>query len=572
MSQICGKCETDLHDELDCKACGQRHLRCENCGDAVMAFLSFCPTCSKLMEEPLPPVSDQAKTVKMARPDLSTVIAPMESFQATAPSAQDRKQESNDDEARVKAAEELLLLRSTEDLETRAVNMAPTPTDERPPLPKTLKQDLVDGTEAEAESRTKPEAVPASDSLQTIRDEVPEDLEAAVKTDMMQSTDEVKVGASTVAMPERVEEPDAQTELPKTVIHERPYVPPKAPEAGVHRYEGYLDPRDYVKIFQTCQDLIKRGYKLYGLFGRPESGKTLFLYALGEMLRGGQDDTVSGYELDGSWKNMIQDQKEALRLGRPAATERGLHIYHAHRQDGKSGSNHLAFLDISGEQFEQIQSWQEEVGAFFVNYLAHCSGYMIFLDIDEDIIDPFETVRARYQSRLSDRRIEEIIDLKKSQMENIKNFLAVAAAIPKVKKLKHLEVMRRLEGARARTNKLGKSTIAAPICLAVSKADRFRKMKFDGFPKIIPGGEGPYGDPWDLIQKLWPGHLKTILNNAPQLKISWLSSLGADWQPGEMPGAPMGMDTIFRHLITNPPPRWGLSTRRYRQIRSIFGL
>ena len=49
-----------------------------------------------------------------------------------------------------------------------------------------------------------------------------------------------------------------------------------------------IDAKDYEEILRTCTRETARGTRMFGLFGRPEAGKTSFIYSVGKLIQGGR--------------------------------------------------------------------------------------------------------------------------------------------------------------------------------------------------------------------------------------------------------------------------------------------
>jgi len=366
------------------------------------------------------------------------------------------------------------------------------------------------------------------------------------------------------------------------------------------------DKFDVVK--EKCQHYMKRRHKIYGLFGYAEAGKTSFLYSLRHQFEQGATG-FGGYLHQGDkWdelKNVVESQWGRIAKGTPRGK---IYPYSAISRDNK----HIVLLDISGENFEHISSWSDEMTDFVGTYLPYCSGYFILFDmsldlgfklntqslrrksVPEDILsglkkmerqvytseDNFmealkqaigEKGRDTYKSLIledADMKLKYISrsDLSKSanQMKKIAEFLSVAATTRKLKYIKDPgEKKKRMLDAQ---REIGKQKVDVPVALCLSKADLIEDYYFEEFGKKIPLNVRP----WDVVRECWPEHYNTLLGVAPHLKIEWLSSLGRNFKQNNQIGNPMGLKSVFDFVVMNPPPPWAMSARAYLRFLKPF--
>ena len=299
------------------------------------------------------------------------------------------------------------------------------------------------------------------------------------------------------------------------------------------------------EIIETCQRLHRQGYQMYGLFGRPSTGKSSMIYALRHHFTKG-DPGFGGYATEGeNWEHLAEDL-EAQWQSRQVPTSDRLHPYLALQPRG--GGKHIALLDIAGERFEGIQSWTDEIFEFFGLYLAYCQGFFILLELDDlaaaDQVG--HDARARMQS----------------QMARVVRFLAVAGQMERLKSTADVQAKR--AAAEAAVSGTGKVKVRVPVSLCLSKADLVGQMKFGPrLGKVIPGSHSPQSDPWNVLQAIWPEHTRTLLEMVPFLKVDWLSCLGTDFESERQFTGSIGLRSAFQHVVTDPPPRWSLSTANY---------
>lgn len=297
-------------------------------------------------------------------------------------------------------------------------------------------------------------------------------------------------------------------------------------------------------VLETCQRLVRQGYHMYGLFGRPSTGKSSLIYALRHHFIKG-DSGFGGYATEGqNWDHLAQDL-EAQWQDRQVPTSDKLHPYLAlHPRGGK----HIALLDIAGERFEGIQSWTDEIFEFFGLYLAYCKGFFILVELDDlaGAVQVGHDASARIQS----------------QMARIVRFLAVAGQLEKLSNV--ADVAAKRAAAEAAVSHTGKVKVKVPVALCLSKADTVAQMQFGpALGNVVPGSLAPQSDPWNVLQAVWPEHVATLLKMVPHLKVDWLSCLGTQFEAQRQFSGSIGLRSAFQHVVWKPPPKWSLSTDRY---------
>lgn len=307
------------------------------------------------------------------------------------------------------------------------------------------------------------------------------------------------------------------------------------------------------EVIQTCKRLVRQGYQLYGLFGRPSTGKSSLIYALRHHFTKG-DSGYGGYATEGdNWDHLAMDLEDQWQ-SRQVPTADKLHPYLAlHPRGGK----HIALLDIAGERFEGIQSWTDEIFEFFGLYLGFCKGFFILIELDDlaGAVQIGHDASARIQS----------------QMARIVRFLAVAAQLKKMSNVNDIQAKR--AAAADAVNQTGKMKVKVPVAICLSKADKVGSMQFGpALGKIVPGSLSPQSDPWNVLQAIWPEHMETLLNIVPHLKVDWLSCLGTHFEAERQFTGSIGLQGAFQHVITNPPPKWAPSTKNYLKYQKWLGL
>jgi len=301
------------------------------------------------------------------------------------------------------------------------------------------------------------------------------------------------------------------------------------------------------KILEKVQVIVDLGYEPYGLFGRPSTGKSCFVYALEQNFINGAEG-FGGYSTEGdSWGRLASGLEDHWATKKQVTTARGVDCYQA---TGRS-KKHIGILDIAGEHFEDVQSWTSDIFDFFGSYLTHCKGLFLLIEFDES------TVAAKSRGAAL---------LMRTQLQKITAFVRVAAAIMSgdIRSWEELESMR--DSQEEVSKKAVHSRLEIPVALCLSKADLVPGMNMTlKRGKVVPD-RGYYADPWNVVEEVWPEHLETLLTVVPHLKIEWLSCLGAD---REFVRA-SGLRSIFQHVVVNPPPKWAMSAKNLRKFRKWF--
>lgn len=363
-----------------------------------------------------------------------------------------------------------------------------------------------------------------------------------------------------------------------TVVH-TPIVPDTFVSSAVPE-PAPIDPTNYEQVLETCQELLKRRTDLYGLFGRPASGKTCFVYGLGNLLKGrhGEVKAVGNFSLDHQWEELIRYQEDLFQAGIQRPTGGGLHFYGAKAIGLRK--RHFSLVDIPGEKFEQIQQWTRDITDFFLTYLTHCKGFFLFLELDPDTASESSSMvlerRARKKGTpLDPEETRSAVDawrLKRDQMNQMVRFLSVAATVPKISTKQDFETQRSTLSHAMREEKFGSKRVQVPVVLCVSKADLIKDYKFDGHPTIVPGAPGPLGDPWRVVEHFFGKELDNMKKLVPHLKVEWVSSTGENFNPKRGTSMPLGMSSAFQFVIKNPPPKWAMSAAHYQRLARFFGL
>ena len=338
----------------------------------------------------------------------------------------------------------------------------------------------------------------------------------------------------------------------------------------------------YQKIMEKCEELIAARCNLYGVLGRPEAGKTCFIYALGKLIKGAvKGPSVMGnYTLDPNWEDLIRYQERIFEEGVVKGTPKGLHFYKAQAIGKMARANHFALIDIRGEQFEQIDDWNREITDFFITYLTHCKGLFLFLDLDQDAVagsaaEVYDRRAREKGSALTDEekeRYREAYQFKRNQMSHMVSFLSVAATIPKMLTVKNFFEQRSAMSTAHRDTIYGSRTLDIPVALCISKADLIKDYRFEGSPAVVPGSDDLLGDPWQAVSHFWEKDLQSMKKIAPKLKLEWVSSTGDNFDASRGIGRPRGLDSVFRFVVENPPPNWALSSESYARWRRFFFL
>ena len=322
-------------------------------------------------------------------------------------------------------------------------------------------------------------------------------------------------------------------------------VPQKVDPKTIKRHKVKADQFD--EMVNTCRGLQQSDYDLFGLFGRPEAGKSSFIYALKEHFKS-RTDGFGGFTTEGAgWDELAGEMDEYWREGRTTATDNDhYYIYQAANHDAK---RHIAIIDIAGEHFEGLK-WSDEVLDFFGAYLGRCKGFFMLMELDESAHGHATDLGAKRKSR---------------QMESIITFLSMAATVGEIRDAKDRDA--RLDAIDQARQGLGKSRVTAPVVLCLSKADRIAGMRFGDHGRIIPGDGTAMGDPWNVVEKLWPGHFRTLLKLAPHLKIEWVSCLGPGFEEKRRFSGSWGLQSVMKHVVLAPPPKWSLPAHVYRRFR-----
>lgn len=308
------------------------------------------------------------------------------------------------------------------------------------------------------------------------------------------------------------------------------------------------------EIITTCNRLVNQGYGLYGLFGRPSTGKSSLVYALRHHFIKG-DPGFGGYAPDGeNWDELARDLESQWNDRQIPTNADRPHTYLAQSPRGKE---HIAIMDIAGERFEGVQSWTDEVFEFFGLYLGYCKGFFVLVELDD-------LASAGQVGHDASARIQ-------SQMARIVRFLAVAAQMEKLRDLKDVKAKR--AAAEEAVVQTGKVKVKVPVALCLSKADTVGRMKFGPeLGRVVPGSTSPQSDPWNVLQAVWPEHVASLLNMVPKLKVDWLSCLGTEFETQRSFSGSVGLRGAFQHVISQPPPKWALSTKRYLGLQKMLRL
>jgi hypothetical protein len=146
----------------------------------------------------------------------------------------------------------------------------------------------------------------------------------------------------------------------------------------------------------------------------------------------------------------------------------------------------------------------------------------------------------------------------------------VAATIPKLRGVNDFLAQREALSKAAHAGQIGARQVGVPVALCVSKADMVKDHRYEGYPAIVPGSDDYLGDPWNAVETFFPNDLANMKKLVPHLKVEWVSSTGDNFQPERGIGKPMGIASVFRYVIGNPPPHWAMSSRAYDRLRRFF--
>lgn len=420
--------------------------------------------------------------------------------------------------------------------------------------------------------------------VNTVMMPLPLDVDELADDDTSDTTT-VSLGLDSIHAEPPVDEPTL-VEKPKEQLPTRsegnPLKSQVKPVAGTDWEPTRLDHTDYQLVLKTCEDLLKSRSDLYGVIGRPESGKTCFIYALGKLLKGwhGGATEVGNYSLDRNWENLIHYQEQMFDSGVEKPTARGLHFYKANAIGTGRKQRHFVMVDIRGEQFEQIDDWTHEITDFFLTYLTHCKGLYLFLELDPDAVsktaaEVLERHARKKGATLSQDEQEiyrQVWRFKREQMNHMVSFLSVAATVSKVTNIADYEEQRSMLSHAHREKVFGSKTVEVPVVLCISKADLIKDLHFPGYPPIVPGSDNFFGDPWNVVDNFFPKELDNMKKLVPRLKLEWVSSTGENFHPQRGVGQPLGMISAYKHVIQAPPPEWALSTATYQRLAKFFRL
>ncbi|MDJ0837934.1 MAG: hypothetical protein QNK37_15575, partial [Acidobacteriota bacterium] len=302
------------------------------------------------------------------------------------------------------------------------------------------------------------------------------------------------------------------------------------------------------------------------------------IYSLGRVIKGisGMNVDTGNYTLDRNWNKLITYQESQFESGQVIATPKGLHFYKANLIG--NSKRHFALMDIRGEQFEEIDDWNREIIDFFLTYLSHCKGMFLFLDLDADAVarsrgevyERYEREFGRSLTNYEKNQLKDAYEFKRKQMSHMVSFLSVAATIPKMLTLEHFEEKRNVMSQAARDEEVGSRQVNIPVALCISKADLIKDRRFDGFPAIVPGSDSYLGDPWNAVETFFKNDLDNMKKLAPNLKVEWVSSTGDNFNPERGIGIPMGVSSVFNHVVAKPAPRWAMSSRAYARWRRFL--
>jgi len=323
--------------------------------------------------------------------------------------------------------------------------------------------------------------------------------------------------------------------------------------------------RDYDSIMKITKNLIAKNYKIYGLFGWGQSGKSSFIFSTGKCSEDAR--IIEGYRPEGrSWEILYHELAEIWASKGIRGTVSGHHHYEMERET-TDRSFHVAFVDMAGEDFRNFNK-NDSMAEFFISYVHLCHGF-IFMVNPFAAMDPKEPIPDDVNKSFFQATIDQLGTISKF----ISNVGDLSAIWPKLKTGHWREASAELaetETVRAK----GGNRCNVPISICFSQADmwshRVPDMRLNDF--CLNGAQVPLEhEAWEFMDWLSHGRLRAIMDKAPKLQVAWLSSLGrefnAKWEGPRLPDMdkeyeswarwrpekPLGLKSVFDFVVLRPP-------------------
>lgn len=337
---------------------------------------------------------------------------------------------------------------------------------------------------------------------------------------------------------------------------------------------GSSGDRDYDDILEKTRFLLDRNYKIFGLFGWALSGKSSFIFSTGKCSENAM--LIEGYRPEGdSWEKLYNYMATSWASRGKSPTVSG-HYHYEMNLDRTERDFHVAFMDMSGEDFKNLNK-NEMMAEFFLAYAPLCHGFIFMVNLFA-AMDITDSVPDDVSSSFFQATIDQLGIISKF----ISNVADLAAMGPKIKNDWRIA---RDELAKPRHMRAkGKNRCNMPISICFSQADMWRHrvpdMRLNGFCEN--GARVPIEhEAWEFMEWLSPGRLRTLMDKAPKLQVAWLSSLGREfnkkWEAprlpepdrefkswlGWRPEKPLGLKSVFDFVVLHPPKMHVKATNTY---------
>ena len=336
-------------------------------------------------------------------------------------------------------------------------------------------------------------------------------------------------------------------------------------------YENLKDikdePEKWVEIGNCCQELLRKHYKIYGLFGSAGAGKSSFLEQLYYLMLSGNGG-ISGFWPEGeAWEDLIRTQKYNRKYNENITTVNP-RAYRA-ETDVKEGRK-IAFIDIPGDKFDLVTGLKKinkNSGLkihklnMYCDHLPFCSGFFLFVDpttgLDQKDMDSSAVPQ--------DKRGEV-----KDQLRYLWRFLRMVAEAGKMdastsqeEKARLYEEVSHIGASSESSGKMlaPKNPLDAPVVLFLTKADVVKNLPYAELGKNVPQKMTPW-----IYLDTWNDYLQGILRSARHMKPFWLASYGYGYTETKEVEEPKGLKSAFHYLVMNSKPAWAMSTRTYYGI------